>query len=506
MSEAKSYREILRSSSIIGGASVVNIGIGLLRTKAAALLLGPAGVGLIGLFQNLIATAASVCSLGFGTVGTRQIAEAAGRDDTEGIVAARRAVSWGTWLLCGVGAIAFWALRGTLAERILGDGSRARDIGWLAVGVSLTVAAGSQTAVLTGLRRIGDIARVSVWSAVVSTLVGVGALWRWGEPGLIPFVLASPVATLIVGQWYLARLPKVRAPPTPLPRLVLEWRALVRLGAAFMVTGVLVTAGQLVVRTLVQRDLGAAALGQFQAAWAISMTYVGFVLTAMGTDYYPRLTAAIHDPAAANRMVNEQTEVALLLAGPVFLAMQTLAPWVITLLYSTQFHDAIAVLRWQVLGDVLKVASWPLGFVILASGDGRRFMLGDAVGMGAFMALAAMGLPLLGVQATGVAFLGMYAVYLPVIHVFARHKTGFSWDRNVKWHLVALVAAAGGVCLVSRWSERLGMAIGVPVTAGFAVYGFTRLGHMVELGGPLGRIARVSQRGLMKLRAVRLKG
>ena len=68
---------------------------------------------------------------------------------------------------------------------------------------------------------------------------------------------------------------------------------------------------------MIQQKLSAESLGYFQAAWAISMTYIGFVLSAMGTDYYPRLTQTIHDRIKVNRLVNEQTEVAILLAGPV---------------------------------------------------------------------------------------------------------------------------------------------------------------------------------------------
>lgn len=81
MSRDGSYGQILKSSSIIGAASVIRILVGLLRTKVAAVLLGPAGVGLIGLFQILMATASTVCAVGFGSVGTRQIAEANGSDD-----------------------------------------------------------------------------------------------------------------------------------------------------------------------------------------------------------------------------------------------------------------------------------------------------------------------------------------------------------------------------------------------------------------------------------------
>ena len=48
-----SYRRILKSSSIIGGSSVINILIGLLRTKVLAILIGPSGVGLVSLYTSL---------------------------------------------------------------------------------------------------------------------------------------------------------------------------------------------------------------------------------------------------------------------------------------------------------------------------------------------------------------------------------------------------------------------------------------------------------------------
>lgn len=468
MSEGSSYRQILRSSSIIGGASFINIFISLLRTKAAAVLLGPAGVGLIGLFQNLINTASAMSSLGFGTVGTRQIAEAVGREDVAAVAAARRALFWGTLILALLGASLFWLLRGALARHILGDAGRTGDVGWLALGVVLSVAAGSQSALFNGLRRIGDIARVSVSSAALSTLLGIGALWLWGAQGLLVFVLATPFASFLMGHLYVARLPKLSAPRTPLPHLMLQWRALVKLGAAFMVAGVVLTLGQLAVRTMVQRELGTAALGQFQAAWAISMTYIGFVLAAMGTDYYPRLTAVIRDHAAVNRMVNEQTEVALLLAGPVFLAMLALAPWVIELLYSTRFHDAADILRWQILGDVLKVASWPLGFILLASGDGRTFMFSDSSAIAIFCVSVWLGLPYVGLQATGVGFLMMYVAYLPIVYLLAKRRTGFVWEPRVLRLLAILQGACILTSIVSIYAPVIAAIAGIVLSGIFA--------------------------------------
>lgn len=497
--ENYSYRQILRATSIIGGASVINVLVGLLRTKAAALLLGPTGVGLVGLLQNLIAAVAVVSALGFGSVGARQIAEAAGRGDEGSVAAARRAIFWGTLIMAVVGTSAFWLLRDTFAKRILGDPSQADDIGWLALGVGLTVAAGSQAALFSGLRRIGDIGRVTVSSAVLSTVLGIAALWLWGSRAVPLFILATPFSSFVIGALYAARLPRVQTSHTPWPQLMVQWRGLVRLGIAFTATGLIATSGQLVVRTIVQHRLGSDALGQFQAAWVISMTYISFVLSAMSTDYYPRLTASIYDHAAVNRMVNEQTEVALYLAGPVFLAMIATAPWVIELLNSSKFAEAAVVLRWQVLGDILRLACWPMGFIILASGDGRAFMLTESLATGSFVALTWIGLPYVGVQATGLAFIGMYATYLSTVHWLSRRKTRFAWNSQVQRYMAGLFAVAAAVCILANFSKLSGFAIGIAATLAAAIYSFSRLGHMVNLTGPLGRVAAVSRTALMKL-------
>ncbi len=482
MSESRSYRQILKSTSIIGGASVLNIGIGLVRTKIAAVLLGPAGVGLIGLFNNLIGTASTLAGLGFSTVGTRQIAEASGRGDHVAMGAARRALLWGTLILALIGGAAVFGFRRSLATYVLDDSRLFARVGWLGIGVALTVVAGSQGALLNGMRRIGDIARVRVYSAVLSTVVGCAAIVLWGEAAIITFVLAAPTGSFLFGRLFVARLPAIQAPPSELKALCSQWRVLSRLGAAFMLAGLVANAGQLVVRSLVQRELGAAQLGHFQAAWAISMTYLGLILSAMGTDYYPRLTEAIHEPREANRMVNEQTEVALLLAAPILLAMLGLAPWVIELLYSSRFSEAASILRWHVLGDLLKIASWPLGFVILAAGDGRTYLLSELTAMVAFVALVKLGLPLFGIVVTGAAFVCMYFLYLPLVYVLARRRTGFRWTSTVARQLAALAASNLALFGLAGWSRAAGGVAGIVLAGAFGFYGARRMARLSDMG------------------------
>lgn len=489
-----SYRTILRSSSIIGGAQVISIAVGLVKMKAVAVLLGPAGVGLAGLYLSLIQTASSIAALGIGNVGTRQIAAAHAEGGDEAVGRTRRSLFWGTMALALIGAVVFWLASGWIARGILADESRATDVAWLSLGVGLTVAAGSQGALLTGLRRIGDLARINVGAGIIGAALGVLALWLWGAHGLIAMVLVAPVVTFLLGHLYVVRLGPPAGPPVRLPEMSREWRVMVTLGFAFMLSGLVTTLGHLAARTLVQRELGAEALGQFQAAWAIGMTYLGFVLGAMGADYYPRLTAAIRDPATATRLVNEQTEVALLLCAPVLLAMLGLAPWVINLLYSAEFGPAVEILRWQLLGDIPKVMSWPLGFVILASGAGKTFVLTESLGMGVFVLGVLIGLPMIGVTATGVAFLALYVAYLPLVWLLSRRMIDFRWTRAVKAQALLVMAAAVAVDIAARWSDLLGASLSLGFAVIMGLWALLRLSAMAGADGRLGHIAYFGER------------
>ena len=487
-----SYRRILRSSSIIGGASFINIAIGILRTKILAVLLGPAGVGLTSLYSGIITTAATFATMGVGTVGTRQIAEASSKGDEHALVVARRAMFWGAIFLASAGALVVWSLRTVLAVHVLGSASRSGVVGWLALGVALSVAGASQGALIQGMRRIGDMARLSVFGSILNTVLGIGLLWWWGTAGLVAYVLIGPAVSFVLGHIYVSRLPKIGEGAASLHEISEEWTALLRFGFAFVGANLVASLVQLWIRVDVGKVLGAAPLGQFQAAWTISMQYIGFVLGAMAADYYPRLTGVIHDHKAAGDLVNEQTEIAMLLSAPVFMAMMALAPWVIHLLYSAAFAPATEILRWQVMGDVLKVASWPLGFVILAAGDGKTFFWTECVGALVTAVLIIGLLPVLGLRVTGIGYLACYVVYLPLVYWLACKRIGFHWSGAVLRLTGLTFAGCAGIGIltsVTRW----GMLLGCVMSMGFGVFGLVRISHMSGLGGPIGHLGAVAR-------------
>ncbi len=456
-----SYRRILKSSSIIGGASFLNIIIGLLRTKVLAVLLGPTGVGLVSLYRGLLTTASGVATMGVDTVGTRQIAEANSKEDARALAVARRAIFWAALVLGTVGMVVIWYFQKLLAQTVLGSAAHAHIVGWIAVGVALTVVSASQGALIQGMRRIADMARVSVYSAALNTVLGIAIIWRWGHAALVFYVLTVPLATFFLGSWYVWRLPKPASFHISLSEMTRQWKMLLRIGGAFMGGALALSIIQLWIRVHVGNVLGPEALGHFQASWTISTMYIDFVLAAMAADYYPRLTGVIHDHNAAVSLINQQTEITLLLSAPVFLAMMGLAPWVIRLLYTAAFAPAVEVLRWQILSDVLKVAAWPLGFIFLATGDGKTFFWTE---VSAFLVLGlsiASLLRIAGLEMTGIGYLACYVFYLPLVYRLAKRRIRFAWSALFVRLLAAtfvMCAAVAIIARLTRWGAIAGCA------------------------------------------------
>ena len=50
----KSYGTILKSSAIIGGSTVINMALAVVRGKFMAVMLGPDGVGFLGMYSNIV--------------------------------------------------------------------------------------------------------------------------------------------------------------------------------------------------------------------------------------------------------------------------------------------------------------------------------------------------------------------------------------------------------------------------------------------------------------------
>ncbi len=473
---SKSYRRILGSTSLMAGSSVINILIGIVRTKIVAVLLGPAGIGLIGIFQSLVSTAATFVGLGLSTAATRQIAESNGKEDSGALIATRQALFLGTVLLAACGGLTVWLLRDVLATNIVSDESQSTAVGWLAIAVALSVVSASQTAVIQGMRQLIDLAKLGVLSGLIGTVLGVVIIWQFGYDSLAAYVIAGPAVSVLLGFYYVkprgALSIRVAA-----PEVVSNLSGMAKLGMALFVYATLEQVTFLLIRTDIGRTLGTVELGYYQAGWTVAVMYLGIITGAMSSDYLPRIAEMAGNHDGINRLINQQTAIGLLLITPIVILMIGYAPFIIKVMYSDDFVGSVGMLKILLMADIIKMISWPIGFAILGMGDAAVFSRQGPFILAVLLAVIYVTLPYCGLLAVGIGLMVSQSSGLIAAYRHVNTKTGFRFEAKVKKLGIISFAFAAITYLICFYSENVGAFIATVLALVMALSSYKDIKH-----------------------------
>jgi enterobacterial common antigen flippase len=329
----------------------------------------------------------------------------------------------------------------------------------------------------------------------LTAVLGSGAtlvlVYVFRERAVAPSLVATATIGLAISWWYRR---KITVPDTSLTAAQVrqESSALFKLGLAFMASAVLTTAAAYVIRIIVRDAAGLEAAGLYQSAWSIGGLYVGFVLQAMGSDFYPRLTAVAYDDEECNRLVNEQAEMGMLLAGPGVIATLTFAPVVINLFYSSTFLGAVEPLRWICLGMALRVVAWPMGYIILARNARSIFFWTELAATIVHVGLAFVLVQWFGLPGATMAFFGLYVWHGLLIYAIVHGLSGFRWsEANRRTGLLLLVLISLVFCgffVLSPWTA---IAVGTMAACVSGVYSLRAVCRLVSLERVPGSIRRL---------------
>jgi antigen flippase len=422
------YGQILKSSAIIGGSSLITVVVGIIRTKAFAIILGPAGFGLMGAYTAVADMVRSVAEMGITGSGVRQIAEAAGTNDSDRIARTVIVLRRISVLLGLVGAGVLLLLATPIADLTFGTSEGySSGVMLLSLAVFLNVIAGGQSALLQGMRRIGDLARMMILGSALGTAVAIPVVYALGDEGVVPALVAIAALSACISWWYSKKV-QVDQIHVSAADMRAEAGSLLKLGMAFMVSGVLMMGAAYAVRVIVLRQTGLESAGLYQAGWTLGGLYVGFILQAMGTDFYPRLVAEVSNNAECNRTVNEQARISILLAGPGVIGTLVLSPLVLGLFYSNDFIAAVDVLRWTCLGMAMRVITWPMGFIIVAKNRQLVFIIAEFAWAVVNVGLSWYCVKRFGLSGAGIAFFASYVFHAVLVYPIVNRMSGFKWS------------------------------------------------------------------------------
>jgi PST family polysaccharide transporter len=471
------YRQIVKSTGVVGIGQVLAILIHMVRVKALAVLVGTAGMGIAGLYMSAVGVLCTVSGMGITVSGVRDIASAEDERQRALTIATVRRLAF---LLGILGSVAGLVLSPWLAEITFGtelEPYHAVGMAVVSLAVLLQNTSSGQIAILQGLRKVGEMAAAKVFGALFAAVAGTLVVWIMGIRG-IPAYLLCVTGSAMLGSWLFARRHETTSTAGEHASLWRQSKKLIGTGSAVMGGGLVTTLGAYLIRLSVQRSIGLSAVGIYQATWVLCSVYVGVVLEAMGADFFPRLSSVQGDDKASRRVVNEQMEVGVLLAFPGVLFLVVVAPSALELLYAADFRDGATLMRWQLLGVALRAISWPLGYLVLSRAMNWIFLATQVVFNLVYLGAAWMGMERWGLEAVGAAFTGAYFVVLAIQWGIARQVIGFRLNRAVGWTIGCSIIVLVGTLIAfetapPRWAYGLGATV-------FVLYGAWALQRLLR--------------------------
>ena len=200
---------------------------------------------------------------------------------------------------------------------------------------------------------------------------------------------------------------------------------MVKMGVALMLVTFLGSLFDLAVSAYIRSCSGLNDVGYYQAGIAIISGYFGIVITAMSTDYYPRISAIHNDNAKLTEELNKQSETGLILIFPLVILFVFLAPFVIPFLYSKDFIVSISYTDYAILGSIIIIVSNCTGMILLAKQVAKIFIVSVLL-----QRLFLIGIYILNYKYWGLLGLGFAYIISGVVHILFMSVI-LKWKYNI---------------------------------------------------------------------------
>ena len=438
---------------MLATSSVVVMIINIVKLKVIAITLGPEGVGLLGMLTVLVTVGAIVFGLGLQMSGIQILG--GNKEDQQ----ARDEIKYAALIITMSMSVITSLVIFLLSPQIESEFSEYFKEGHLTVlltcAIVVTLFANLFYMYMQSDRRVKDIAMLKVSGTLISSIITLLLIILVPNNNVIPYViLLLPLSNLLISiaivKSDIINLQSIKVRNS---KKYVKW--LIASGFVLMLSSALTNTSQLLVRYLLNDEFGARELGLYQAAWSISMTYVGFVISAMSTDFFPKISECAKDKTKSTFLVNEQLDVALCVISPFLIILFVGAPYIVNILYTKEFVLVDDILRWQSIGDVFKVISYPLGFLLLANGNSVRFFIAVTIWNIVYIGFIYHFSAVMGIVVTGKAYLFSYVIYTCYLLFEVKRLHNFTLSRFSKVYTFAILFSIAVIMFLSRYSEAI---------------------------------------------------
>jgi len=410
---------LVKISLFNGIAVAVKLASALVLNKVLAVYVGPAGYAIIGQFQNVVSI---LVSLAGGLVATGVTKGTAQHFDNE----TKQHQLWQTAIRFSLAAsllagFVLVIMGGHLSERLLHRSDMKGVFFWLALALPAMVSNNLLLAIVNGKKEIGIYIAANITGSFISLLT-IGLLsYYFGLYGALvaftinPGVVLLSTAILVSRRgWFKARFLWGRMEHA-------ATRELSGYAIMSLTTALVAPVSHILIRDHLVARLGLPEAGFWQASLKISEIYLMLITTTLSVYYLPRV-AEIRTASALRSEIFKVYRFVMPVVIVGALSIYLLRDLIITSIFTKDFYPIRDLFFWQLVGDVIKIGSWVLGYVLVGRAMVRLFVITEILFASSFFLLSWCLVDFFGLVGVSIAYASNYTFYWAAMIYLARYE------------------------------------------------------------------------------------
>jgi len=399
---------LIRTSFLNGVASIVRVAVAMGLNKVIAVYVGPSGYALIGQLSNMLNIA---ITLGGGAISTGVTKFTAQYFDNQ---FDQREIWRTAFKFIFVSSI-FTARLLCLYSRFLSE-TLMGDLGYryvfylLAIGLPLTAFNSLVLSILNGKKEANLYVLQNILSLLIGALVSAVLAINFGLFGALVALILNQSLILFVTLWVCRKCSWMKL-ESFFGKVSSNFTGPIAQFALMSLIGALVAPlSQMMVREHIVQSFGGIAAGEWQGVFKISEIYLMLFTSTLGIYYLPRI-AEIR--SIADLRIEILKVYKFLLPASIVSAsiIYFLRSYIVSILFSKEFIGMTDLFTWQLIGDVIKIGSWVLGFIMIGRGMTGWFIFTELLFSSSWVLISIFLSRIFGLQGIFIGFAINYSLY-----------------------------------------------------------------------------------------------
>lgn len=383
--------------------------------KILAIYVGPAGYALIGQFQSLVAMLTTFASGAVNTGVTKGTAEHF--DDPERQIRIwRTAGTIATIGACTIGVV-LAGFHVQFARQFLGDDRFGRVFIWLGVSLIFIALNGLLLAILNGKKQIGLFVVINIAGSLIGLAVTGGLSMLFGLEGALLALSINQAIVFLVSATLCIRQPWFRFSMLFGRIDGASLRELLKFTAMALTSAAMMPLVQILIRDHLMSEFGQESAGYWEALMRISGLYLTLVTVPLSIYFLPRL-AEIRQLDELKREIISGYKVIVPVTILGALSIYLMRDFITLILFTPEFLPMRDLFGWQMLGDIVKISGWLLGYVLIARGMMVPFILSESVFGALWYGLTVLLTNIYQLEGAQMAYAATYIFYLGCVGAF----------------------------------------------------------------------------------------